>query len=162
MLLIPGALSAATAGAASAQPIYAAFALVASGNLTTKRCGGYTITSGSYGGNSTSPDQRMAGRVAFAGRVAVNSTGSSGVATGHFVIRDRQRRIRMRANLRGVVTNRVVVNGIVTGTLSRPTAQLMANVTIVFDEVLRFGAVRLGLESGLNSGVAYPPVPTCK
>jgi len=161
MLLIPGALSAATAGAASAQPIYAAFAMVANGKLTTKRCGGYTITSGAYGGNSTSPDQRMAGRVAFAGRVAVNSSGSSGVATGQFVIRDRQRRIRMRANLRGVVTNKVVVNGIVTGTLSRPQGLLMANVTIVFDEVLRFGAVRLGLESGLNSGVAYPPVPNC-
>lgn len=161
-LLIPSGLGAATAAASAAEPIYAAFAMVAKGKLTTKRCGGYLVTSGRYTGASTSPDARMAGNVTFAGRVAVNAGGSSGVATGQFVIRDRRNRIRMRANLLGVVTNKVVVNGVVTGGLMRPSAKLMANITIVFDEVLRFGAVRLGLESGLNTGVAYPAVPNCR
>jgi hypothetical protein len=103
----------------------------------------------------------MGGRMSFAGRIAVNTGGTTGVATGQFVIRDRQGRIRMKANLQGVVTSRTTVNGMVTGTVSRPFAQLIANVTIVFDDVLRFGAVRLGTESGVNSGVAYPPVPNC-
>jgi hypothetical protein len=68
----------------------------------------------------------------------------------------------MRSNLRGVVTARTTVNGVVMGSVSRPAARLMANVTIVFDDVLRFGAVSLGLESGANSGVAYPAVPNCR
>jgi hypothetical protein len=68
----------------------------------------------------------------------------------------------MRANLQAVVTSRTTVNGMVMGTVSRPAAKLSANVTIIFDEVLRFGAVRLGTESGLNTGVAYPAVPNCR
>jgi hypothetical protein len=161
--LIPAGLSAATRQrVGSAEPIYAAVAIVATGKPIVRRCGGYTVTTARYTGNSNSPDPRMAGKVAFAGRFAVNTGGTSGVATGQFVIRDRRNRIRMKANLRGVMTQRTTVNGIVSGSLSLPSARLIVNVTIVFDEILRFGAVRLGLESGANSGVAYPPVPRCK
>jgi hypothetical protein len=163
-LALPTGLSAAAGPLAlrSAEPIYAAAAIVATKPPKVRRCGGYTVTTGLWTGNSNSPDPRMAGRMTFAGRIAVNSGGTSGVATGQFVIRDRQNRIRMRANLRGVVTQRVTVNGVVMGTVSRPRAQLIANITIVFDEVLRSGAVRLGLESGANTGVAYPAVPNCR
>jgi hypothetical protein len=163
MLLIPHGLSAGARSIAptSAEPIYAA-AVIETRRTKVRRCGGYTVTSSIWTGNSNSPDPRMAGAMTFAGRVAVKSSGSSGVATGQFVIRDRQGRIRMKANLHGVVTQRTTVNGIVIGTVSRPGARLMVNVTILFDEVLRFGAVRLGLESGLNSGVAYPAVPNCR
>ena len=163
-LSIPSALGAATPASlsASAEPIYAAAAIVPNKRPVVRRCGGYTITSGIWTGSSNSPDPRMAGRMTFAGKIAVNTGGTSGVATGQFVIKDRQNRIRMRSNLRAVVTQRTTVNGVVMGTVSRPSAQLMANVTIVFDEILRFGAVSLGLESGLNTGVAYPAVPTCR
>jgi hypothetical protein len=163
-LSVPTGLGAATPTRleASAEPIYAAAAIIANKRPVVRRCGGYTITTGIYSGPSNSPDPRMGGRMTFAGRIAVNTGGTTGVATGQFVIRDRQNRIRMRANLRGVVNARTTVNGVVMGTVSRPAAQLMANVTIVFDEVLRFGAVRLGTESGLNTGVAYPAVPNCK
>jgi hypothetical protein len=147
---------------ASAEPIYAAAAIIANKKPVVRRCGGYTVTTGIYSGPSNSPDPRMGGRMTFAGRIAVNTGGTTGVATGQFVIRDRQNRIRMRANLRGVVSSRTTVNGMVTGTVSRPAAQLSANVTIIFDDVLRFGAVRLGTESGLNTGVAYPAVPNCR
>jgi hypothetical protein len=161
MLCIPTGLGAAAHTLSSAEPIYAA-AVLTTKKTTVRRCGGYTVTSAIYTGLSNSPDPRMAGRMTFAGRVAVNSGGTSGVATGQFVVRDRQRRIRMRANLRGVVTQRSTVNGVIMGTVSRPRAQLMVNITIQFDEVLKFAAVRLGLESGLNSGVAYPAVPNCR
>jgi hypothetical protein len=67
----------------------------------------------------------------------------------------------MRSTLNGVITQRSAVNGLVTGTLYNPGALLLANVTMVFDEVLGFAAVRLGLESGQNSGIAYPPIPKC-
>jgi hypothetical protein len=161
-LSIPNGLSAAarTAVRTSAEPIYAA-AVLTTKKTTVKRCGGYTVTSGLYSGPSNSPDPRMAGRMTFAGRVAVNSGGTSGVATGQFVIRDRQRRIRMKANLQAVVTQRTTLNGFAMGRVYRPGARFSANVTIVFDEVLRFGAVRLGLETGSNSAVAYPAVPNC-
>jgi hypothetical protein len=163
-LCIPNGLSAAarTVTQTSAEPIFAAAAIVATKRPKVRRCGGYTVITALYTGNSNSTDARMAGRMTFAGRIAINSGGSAGVATGQFVIRDRQRRIRMRANLRGVVTERVTVNGVVMGTVSGPDRQLIANVTIQFDEVHRFGAVRLGLESGLNSAVAYPAVPNCR
>ena len=163
-LSVPGGLSAAarTVFAAPAQPIFAAAAITANKKPVVRRCGGYTVTSAIYSGISNSPDQRMAGRMTFAGRIAVNTGGTTGVATGQFVVRDRQNRIRMKANLRGVVTQRTTVNGLVTGRVSIPRARLDANVTIVFDEVLRFGAVRLGLEEGANSGVAYPAVPNCR
>jgi hypothetical protein len=163
-LSIPNGLSAAAPAATrtSAEPIFAAAAIAATKKPKVRRCGGYTVTTALYTGNSNSTDARMAGRMTFAGRIAVNSGGSAGVATGQFLVRDRQRRIRMQANLRGVVTQGVTVNGVVMGTVSRPAARLMANVTIVFDEVLRFGAVRLGLETGLNSAVAYPAVPNCR
>ena len=151
-LSIPSGLGAATPAqlSASAEPIYAAAAIVPNKKPVVRRCAGYTVTSAIWSGNSNSPDPRMAGRMTFAGRIAVNTGGTSGVATGQFVIRDRQQRIRMKSNLRGVVTQRTTVNG------------LTANVTIVFDEILRFGAVRLGLEQGANSGVAYPAVPNCR
>lgn len=163
-LSVPSGLTASTglASVATAQPIYAAAALVANSRPVVRRCNGFTIISARWSGNSVAGDQRMAGRMTFAGRIAVNTAGSSGVATGQFVIRDRRQNIRMRANLTGVVTNRTVVNGVVSGTLRNPNARLTANITIVFDEVHRFGAVRLGLESGLNSAVAYPTVPTCR
>jgi hypothetical protein len=163
-LSVPTGLGAATPALleASAEPIYAAAAILPNKKPVVRRCGGYTVTTAIWTGNSNSPDPRMAGRMTFAGRIAVNTGGTTGVATGQFVIRDRQRRIRMRANLRAVVTAKSTVNGVVMGTVSRPAAQLIANVTIVFDDVLRFGAVRLGLEQGLNSGVAYPAVPNCR
>jgi hypothetical protein len=163
-LSIPSGLGAATPTqlSASAEPIYAAAAIVPSKRPVVRRCGGYTITSAIWSGNSNSPDPRMAGRMTFAGRIAVNTGGTSGVATGQFVIRDRQNHIRMKSNFRGVVTQRTTVNGVTMGSVSRPRAHLMVNTTIVFDEVLRFGAVRLGLEQGANSGVAYPAVPNCK
>jgi hypothetical protein len=163
-LSIPSGLGAAKPASlsATAEPIYAAAAIVPNKKPVVRRCGGYTVTTAIWSGNSNSPDPRMAGRMTFAGRIAVNTGGTTGVATGQFVIRDRQRSIRMRSNLRGVVTARTTVNGVVMGSVSRPAARLMANVTIVFDDVLRFGAVSLGLESGANSGVAYPAVPNCR
>jgi hypothetical protein len=67
----------------------------------------------------------------------------------------------MRSTVSGVITQRSAVNGLVTGSLVNPAARLLANVTMVFDEELGFAAVRLGLESGQNSAIAYPAIPKC-
>jgi hypothetical protein len=163
LVTAPIALSAAAAPMRTSgpQPIYAAFSLLKQGKPTTRRCGTYRITRGTYTGRSASPDPRLAGRVTYTGRIALSSGSTSGVASGTMTLRDSRNRIRMRANVSGVVTQSTTVNGLVTGSLMRPSALLLANVTIVFDEELGFAAVRLGLENGANSGVAYPAIPNC-
>ena len=138
--------------------IYAAFSLIPTGKLATKRCGGYTVTSGTYTASSASPDARLAGTATFVGRIAVEPRTGLGFTRGSLVIRDRRKTVRARATVAGVNSNKVTVNGIVTGTVFRPNALLLANVTIQFNENFTFGAVRLGLEDGRNSAVAYPPL----
>ena len=162
LLATPVALSAATSSATQgSQPIYSAFSLIKTGKLTSRRCGGYTLTTGTYTGRAASGDPRLAGSVTYTSRIAISRDSESGVATGTLVVRDSRRRVRMRANVTGVMTQRTVVNGILAGNLMVPGALILANLTMVFDDELGFAAVRLGVESGSNSAVAYPPVPKC-
>jgi hypothetical protein len=164
LLLIPTGVTAATSprSAVSAQPIYAAFALTARNRPVTKRCGAYTVTRATYTGRSFGPDARLAGAATFTGRVTMNANGGTGFASGTLVIRDGGRRVRARASLTGVLTERSTVNGIFAGRLTSPNARLLANVTIVFDPALRFAVIRLGVESGANTAVAYPSPPNCR
>jgi hypothetical protein len=161
-LVLPTGLSAAVGRTkASPQPIYAAFSLLKQGKLTTRRCGGFLVTTGTYSGRSASPDPRLAGSVIYTGRIALHPGGTTGVLNGTLTIRDGGRSVRMRSTVSGVITQRSAVNGLVTGSLVNPAARLLANVTMVFDEELGFAAVRLGLESGQNSAIAYPAIPKC-
>lgn len=161
LLVTPVGLSSARPRLQGPQPIYAAFSLLKNGKLTTRRCGVYTVTSASYSGRSASPDPRLAGAVTYTGRVALARGSTSGVASGTMTLRDSRRRVRMRASVSGVVTQATVVNGLVSGKLADPNALLLANITMIFDDELGFAAVRLGLESGVNSAVAYSAVPRC-
>ena len=163
-LALPTGLSAAAVGRtnASPQPIYAAFSLLKQGKLSSKRCGGYSITTGTYTGRSSSPDVRLAGSVTYTARIALHPGGTTGVATGTLTIRDSARAVRMRSTVNGVITERSVVNGNVVGSVFIPTARLLANLTMVFDDQLSFAAVRLGLDTGKNSGIAYPAIPKCR
>jgi hypothetical protein len=162
VLALPAGLAAATSQATtqSPQPIYAAFSLVKQGKLRQQRCGVYRVTSGMYTGTSFSPDPRMAGAVTYSGRVSTLPSGVTGVASGTLTIRNGNR-VRLRASVTGVLTNRAVVNGMVSGSLFVPNALIRANVTMIYDDALGFIVFRLGLESGANSAVAYPAVPRC-
>lgn len=162
LVLAPVGLSAgARTVAVGPQPIYSAFSLLKTGNLTTKQCGSYRVTRGTYRGRSASPDARLAGVVTYTGRVVLMRGGTAGIASGTMTLKDSRGQTRMKATVSGVVTQSSVVNGLVSGTLSNPAALLLANVTMVFDDELGFAAVRLGLETGANSAVAYPAVPKC-
>jgi hypothetical protein len=163
LLALPNGLGAAVERTkASPQPIYAAFSLLKAGKLRSQRCGGYSITFGTYTGRSASPDPRLAGVVTYVGQIALYPGGSTGVVSGTLTIRDSTRTLRMRSTVSGVITNRSAVNGMVTGSLVGPAALLLANMTMVFDDELGFAAVRLGFESGQNSGIAYPVIPKCR
>jgi hypothetical protein len=142
--------------------IYAAFSILPTGKLSTKRCGPYVVTSGTYRGNSTSPDPRLAGVATIVGKIAVQPSTGLGFMRGTLKIHDRRGALRLNSTIAGVNSNKVTVNGIVTGTLYGPNALMLANVTIQFNVNFTFGAVRLGLEDGRNSAVAYSPLSrTC-
>lgn len=162
LLVTPVGLTAATSAPSQGpQPIYSAFSLIKSGKLSQRRCGSYTVIRGTYTGRAASGDPRLAGNVTFVARIALMRGNETGIASGTVTVRDSRRRVRMRATISGVVTQRTVVNGLVSGTLMIPSSLILANVTMVFDDELGFAAVRLGLESGANSAVAYPAVPNC-
>lgn len=163
LLALPAGLSAAASriNAQSPQPIYAAINLVIKqGTLRQQRCGAYQILTGTYRGPSSSPDPRLAGIATYVGRVWLMRSSQTGVASGTFTFRNNGK-VRGRATVNGVITQRSVVNGLVNGRLADPNAQLRANTTLIYDDEFSFIVVRLGLESGANSGVAYPPVPRC-
>jgi hypothetical protein len=162
LLATPVALTAATSSVTQgSQPIYSAFSLIKSGKITTRRCGAYDVTTGTYTGRAASGDPRLAGAVTYTSRIALSRETDTGVATGTLTVRDPRSRVRMRARITGVMTQRSVVNGILAGNLMLPSALILANLTMVFDDELGFAAVRLGVESGSNSAVAYPPLPKC-
>jgi hypothetical protein len=68
----------------------------------------------------------------------------------------------MKSTVIGVITERSEVFGNVVGSVYVRSARLLANLTMVFDDQLGFAAVRLGLETGKNSAIAYPAIPTCR
>jgi hypothetical protein len=159
VLLVTGMASAASRRAQAPGVIYAAFSLLKQGKAASKRCGPYVVRGGVFTGTSASPDPRLAGKATFEGRFAVDTRTGLGFTRGTLKIRDGGRRLRASAVVQGVNTNTTTVNGIVAGTLFRPSALLLANVTMVFNENFTFGVVRLGLEDGRNAAVAYSPLP---
>jgi hypothetical protein len=157
LILATGVAAAAPQRETAPGVIYAAFSILPSGKLSTKRCGPYTVTSGTYTAASASPDARLAGTATFVARIAIDPRTTLGFTRGTLKIRDRRKAVRLTATVAGVNSNNAM-NGIVTGTLFGPSALLLANVTIQFNENFTFGAVRLGLEDGRNSAVAYSPL----
>jgi hypothetical protein len=161
LLALPAGLGASSKLAQeSPQPIYAAISLVKQGTLRRQRCGDYQVFTATYRGPSNSPDPRLGGIATYVGRVSLMRSSSTGIASGTFTFRNNGR-VRARATVNGVITQRSVVNGMVNGKLISPDAQFRANATLIYDDEFSFVVVRLGLESGANSGVAYPPVPKC-
>jgi hypothetical protein len=161
LLALPAGLGAASKLAQqSPQPIYAAISLVKQGALRRQRCGSYQVFTATYRGPSNSPDPRLGGIATYEGRVSLMRSSSTGIASGILTFRNNGR-VRARATFNGVITQRSVVNGMANGKLISPDAQIRANVTLIYDDEFSFVVVRLGLESGANSGVAYPPVPSC-
>jgi hypothetical protein len=159
VLLTTGMAAAASRREQGPGVIYAAFSVLKSGKAGSKRCAGYTVYEGAYTGMSASPDPRLAGRATLDVRIALDPRTGLGITRGTLKIRDRARRTRLSAVVQGVNSNSSTVNGIVSGNLVGPNALLLANVTMVFNENFTFGVVRLGLEDGRNSAVAYSALP---
>ena len=88
----------------------------------------------------------------FTGRISLHPGGTTGVTTGTLTIRDSARRMRMRATVNGVITERSEVNGNVVGTVYDPTARLLANLTMVFDDQLSFAVRQARARNGEELG----------
>ncbi len=148
-------MAAGSAENPGAQSIYSAFSILARGKPTSHACGAFRVTTATLTGTATSPDPRLAGVATLETRIAVNPKTGYGWAVGALTVRSHGSP-RLHAGLVGVVSDQNVVNGLVTGKVFSPPARLLANVSIVFNENFSFAAVRLGVESGKNSAVAYP------
>lgn len=141
--------------------VYSSFSIAAQRPLSVARCGAYVVTRGTYGGTSTSPDRRLAGATTIRMRFVVRNGTGRGFATATIVVRDTQRKVRLRGSITGVVSKRTVVTGIVRGRLFRPNARLLANTTFLFNSARTFAVVRLGVDVAENAGVAYGPLGKC-
>jgi hypothetical protein len=159
-ILMVAGVAAAQREVTRAQTIYAAFSLISKGKPVTRKCGRYTLTTAAFTGTSTSPDPRLAGSAALTARFVVNPDTSYGYASGSLTVRSRGA-LRAKATLSGVISPVNVVNGIFSGSLYGPNALLLANASIIFNENFTFAAVRLGIESGANTAIAYSGVPRC-
>jgi hypothetical protein len=171
MLVSAGALgflvlAALPAGAApievtrNAQPVFFAASLnLQKGTRRDRRCSPYRVTTATYVGQTFSSEPRLAGQATYRARLAINTGGTHGVATGTFTIRNGRSTLRMRSTVRGVITFQEVVNGVFMGTLFRPTELMIMNVTMDFNDILTGAVVRAGMEQGQNTGVSYQRVP---
>ena len=161
VLLVPAGLGAATAPRQGPQPIYSAFTLTRQGAERTRTCGAYQVRTATYAGTAVSPDARMAGAARYASTIIATKGRRNGIANGTLTIRDLRGRLRHRTTVRGVLAEQAV-NGLVSGSLYGPNASILANVTIVFDDGAFRATFRLGMDSGANSGLAYPTPPRCR
>jgi hypothetical protein len=157
-----GAAAGSAKQRALASPIYSGSFLNATANPIVRQCGGYTVTSSRLEGPSTSPYPRLQGRVTLTARFAITGASRTGFANGQLRIRDRRGRLKARAKFEAVIYRGLTVNGIVTGRLMRPSARLIANVSLFFSSVAYTGGIfNLGLNQAQNSAVAYSPLPKC-
>ena len=161
--LLPAGVAAATptADVKGPEPIYSAFTLVKQGQGRVRSCGRYQIITATYVGTAVSPDARMAGSARYTSRLVAIKGRPTGIGSGALTIHDDRRRLRHRTTLTGVLTQGMVVNGLVSGNVYGPNERILANVTIHFDPTRFRATFRIGLEGGANSGVAYPAVPRC-
>jgi hypothetical protein len=144
----------------NAQPVFFAATLnLQKGTRRDRRCGPYRVTTATYVGQTFSAEPRLAGQGRYRAKLAINLGGTHGVATGTFTIRNGG--LRMRATVRGVITFTQAVNGLLLGTLFRPTELMIMNLSMTYNGNLTFAAVRAGMEQGQNTGVSYQRVPNC-
>jgi hypothetical protein len=158
--------SGAAAGSANqralASPVYSGSGLNAIAQPSVTQCRGYTVTRARYRGSSTSPLPRLQGTVTLNARLATSGARRDGFATGDLTLRDARGRVRAKAKLHGVISEGRNVNGILIGRLMRPSARLLANVSLFFSDFrYTFAAFSLGLNQGQNSAVAYSPLRNC-
>lgn len=159
LLVVATAITAAPRRVQVAHSVYAAFSLVSKTRPAATRCGTYAVTRTTLEGVATSPEPNLGGRATMTAKVALNRSTGYGFVTGTLIIRS-GRTVRLRASLRGVISNSTVANGLVSGTFVDRSA-LLANVSLIFNENFSFVAVRLGIETGQNSAVAYPVGKRC-
>lgn len=157
-------LTAVAAGAArnsqTAEPIFSAANVLAFGDVKTRRCDGYTVTRGTYTGRANSVDARLGGSLVLKVKVSARADGS-GVATGKLTIRDKNRKLRAKASVHGVVSNHATVVGLLSGKLYVPNASMLATTTVAFDQRFTTAGVRIAIGAAPGVGVVFGKLPKC-
>src|SRR5688500_656294 len=154
--LLATGIAVASHKAKGTDPVAATFT-AAPTQTDTKTCTGpdgqYNITRAKYEGTSTG-DPRLTGRITIRTHSVVNLTNGYGWTKGHVWVRDADGKARAHARLVAINSERVVLNGFLTGRAkgvseAAPGGALLANFSAAFNAA---GTSLTGTLGGTSTG----------
>lgn len=132
------------------EAVVATFTAAATERTKTRQCigadGTYDVTHGFYEGTATG-DPRLAGKITIRTKTVVNLTNGYGWTRGHVALRDADGKLKAKAQLIAVNSQRGVLNGFLNGRV-KGAGHLLANFSAAFN------ATGTSLTGELGSGAA--------
>lgn len=132
------------------EAVAATFTAAPTERTKTRQCTGadgtYSVTRGVYEGTATG-DPRLTGKITIRTKTVVNLTNGYGWTQGHVALRDVDGRLKAKAHLIAVHSQRGVLNGFLNGRV-KGAGHLLANFSAAFN------ATGTSLTGELGSGAA--------
>jgi len=132
------------------EAVAATFTAAPTERTKTRQCTGadgtYSVTRGVYEGTATG-DPRLTGKITIRTKTVVNLTNGYGWTQGHVALRDADGRLKAKAHLIAVHSQRGVLNGFLNGRV-KGAGHLLANFSAAFN------ATGTSLTGELGSGAA--------
>lgn len=117
-------------------PVSATFIAAPTEKTTTVQCiggdGTYTITRGVYEGSSTGSDAMLTGKISLRTKSVVNTTTGYGYTEGKLTLRDADGKLKAKAHLVAVNTQKGLLNGFLNGRV-KEQGHLLANFSAAFN-----------------------------
>ena len=117
-------------------PVSATFIATPTEKATTVQCTGgdgtYDITRGTYEGTATSSDGVLTGKISLRTKSVVNTTTGYGYTEGKVTLRDADGKLKAKARLVAVNTQKGTLNGFLDGRV-KEKGHLLANFSAAFN-----------------------------
>ena len=117
-------------------PVSASFTATPTEKTTTVTCTGgdgtYNITRGSYEGTATGSDAVLTGKITLRTKSVVNTTTGYGYTEGKVTLRDADGKLKAKAHLIAVNTQKGILNGFLNGRV-KEQGHLLANFSAAFN-----------------------------
>lgn len=117
-------------------PVSATFIAAPTEKTTTVQCiggdGTYNITRGVYEGTSTGSDAALTGKISLRTKSVVNTTTGYGYTEGKVTLRDADGKLKAKARLVAVNTQKGILNGFLNGRV-KEQGHLLANFSAAFN-----------------------------
>ncbi len=117
-------------------PVSATFTATPTEKTTTVTCTGadgtYKITRGSYEGTATGSDAVLTGKISLRTKSVVNTTTGYGYTEGKVTLRDADGKLKAKAQLVAVNTQKGILNGFLNGRV-KEQGHLLANFSAAFN-----------------------------